>query len=81
VLVRVLAAAVNGIEAFPVEAEVNSGWGETIVLFIVSISPNFNRPFSRRTARQLRFISKRESRRASPFSLRVASAVLGFRLR
>jgi hypothetical protein len=48
---RVLSAAVNGIEAFPVEVEVNSGWGETIVLFIVSISPNLNRPFSLRTAR------------------------------
>ena len=26
-LARVLSAAVNGIEAFPVELEVNSGWG------------------------------------------------------
>jgi magnesium chelatase family protein len=29
-LARVLSAAVNGIEAFPVEVEVNSGWGDTI---------------------------------------------------
>jgi hypothetical protein len=28
-LARVLSAAVNGIEAFPVEVEVNSGWGDT----------------------------------------------------
>jgi hypothetical protein len=38
-LVRVLSAAVNGIEAFPVEVEVNCGWGDTIVVLIVSISP------------------------------------------
>jgi len=31
-LARVLSAAVNGIEAFPVEAKVNSGWGDTIVV-------------------------------------------------
>jgi hypothetical protein len=30
-LARVLSAAVNGIEAFPVEVEVNSGWGDTTV--------------------------------------------------
>jgi hypothetical protein len=38
-LARVLSAAVNGIEAFPVEVEVNSGWGETIIVMIMSISP------------------------------------------
>jgi hypothetical protein len=27
-LARVLSAAVNGIEAFPVEVEVNSGWND-----------------------------------------------------
>jgi hypothetical protein len=27
-------ADVNGIEAFPVEVEVNSGWGETVVVMI-----------------------------------------------
>jgi hypothetical protein len=32
-------ADVNGIEAFPVEVEVNSGWGDTIVVMIGSISP------------------------------------------
>ena len=32
-------AAVNGIEAFPVEVEVNSGWGDTVVVLIMSISP------------------------------------------
>jgi hypothetical protein len=38
-LARVLSAAVNGIEAFPVEVEVNSGWGDTIVAVDGSISP------------------------------------------
>jgi hypothetical protein len=34
ILARVLSAAVNGIEAFPVEVEVSSGWGETIIVII-----------------------------------------------
>jgi hypothetical protein len=38
-LARVLSAAVNGIEAFPVEVEVNSGWGDTVVVLTASISP------------------------------------------
>ena len=29
-LARVFSPAVNGIEAFPVEVEVNSGWGDTL---------------------------------------------------
>jgi magnesium chelatase family protein len=33
-LARVLSAAVNGIEAFPVEVEVNSGWGDTVVAIV-----------------------------------------------
>jgi len=32
-------ADVNGIEAFPVEVEVNSGWGDTIILQTIFISP------------------------------------------
>jgi hypothetical protein len=32
-------ADVNRIEAFPVEVEVNSGWGDTTVVLIMSISP------------------------------------------
>ena len=32
-------AEVNGIEAFPVEVEVNSGWGDTVVVLTASISP------------------------------------------
>jgi hypothetical protein len=32
-------ADVNGIEAFPVEVEVNCGWGDTIVVVMMSISP------------------------------------------
>jgi magnesium chelatase family protein len=33
-LARVFSAAVNGIEAFPVEVEVNSGWGDTTVVIV-----------------------------------------------
>src|ERR1700722_15991535 len=33
-LARVLSAAVNGIEAFPVEVEVNSGWGDTMIVIV-----------------------------------------------
>ena len=33
-LARVLSAAVNGIEAFPVEVEVNCGWGDTIIVIV-----------------------------------------------
>src|SRR3954468_21154773 len=33
-LAKVCSAAVNGIEAYPVEVEVNAGWGETIVVIV-----------------------------------------------
>ncbi|MGZ4972629.1 MAG: YifB family Mg chelatase-like AAA ATPase [Limisphaerales bacterium] len=33
-LARVFSAAVNGIEAFPVEVEVNAGWGDTIIVIV-----------------------------------------------
>lgn len=33
-LARVLSGAVNGIEAYPVEVEVNSGWGDTVVVVV-----------------------------------------------
>src|SRR3972149_5877706 len=33
-LARVCSAAVNGIEAFPVEVEVNAGWGDTLVVIV-----------------------------------------------
>jgi hypothetical protein len=33
-LARVLSAAVNGIEVFPVEVEVNCGWGHTIIVIV-----------------------------------------------
>lgn len=44
-LARVLSAAVNGIEAFPVEVEVNCGWGDTVIVIIKSISPMQNPNF------------------------------------
>ena len=33
-LARVCSAAVNGIEAYPVEVEVNAGWGDTLVVIV-----------------------------------------------
>ena len=33
-LAKVGAAAVNGIEAYPVEVEVNSGWGDTSIVIV-----------------------------------------------
>ena len=38
-LARVLSAAVNGIKTFPVEAEVNCGWGDTVIAMIMLFSP------------------------------------------
>jgi hypothetical protein len=29
---KVCSAAVNGIEAYPVEVEVNAGWGDTVIV-------------------------------------------------
>jgi hypothetical protein len=40
-LARVLSAAENGIEAFPVEVEVDSGWGDTLIVMTGAISPTF----------------------------------------
>ena len=33
-LSRVFSAAVNGIDAYPVEVEVNAGWGDTLVVIV-----------------------------------------------
>src|ERR1041384_3251056 len=33
-LAKVCSAAVNGVEAYPVEVEVNSGWGDTLVIIV-----------------------------------------------
>jgi magnesium chelatase family protein len=33
-LARVCSAAVNGIEAYPVEVEVNAGWGNTVIVIV-----------------------------------------------
>jgi DNA-directed RNA polymerase subunit H (RpoH/RPB5) len=38
-LARVFSAAVQGIEAFPVEVEVNAGWGDTVIVMVVRKSP------------------------------------------
>jgi hypothetical protein len=39
-LAKVCSAAVSGIEAYPVQVEVNAGYGDTIIVIIVSISPS-----------------------------------------
>jgi hypothetical protein len=36
-LSRVCSAAVNGIEAYPVEVEVNAGWGDTVIVIVKAI--------------------------------------------
>src|SRR5439155_23389778 len=33
-LARVFSAAVNGIEAYPVEVEVNAGWGDSVMIIM-----------------------------------------------
>jgi magnesium chelatase family protein len=33
-LAKVCSATVNGIEAYPIEVEVNEGWGETLIVNI-----------------------------------------------
>jgi hypothetical protein len=38
-LARVFSATVNGIEAFPVEVEVNCDWGDATVAIVGSVSP------------------------------------------
>jgi hypothetical protein len=38
-LAKVLSAAVNGIEAYPVEVEVNAGFGDTNIVIVVNNSP------------------------------------------
>src|SRR5260370_21027186 len=38
-LAKVCSAAVNGIEAYPVEVEVNAGYGDTIIVNVVNKTP------------------------------------------
>ena len=35
-LAKVCSAAVNGIEAYPIEVEVNAGYGDTIIVIVVN---------------------------------------------
>jgi hypothetical protein len=39
-LAKVCSAAVNGIDAYPVEIEVNAGFGDTLIVIVVNINPN-----------------------------------------
>ena len=38
-LAKVCSAAVNGIEAYPVEVEVNAGFGDTLIVMLSRILP------------------------------------------
>jgi hypothetical protein len=38
-LAKVCSAAVNGIEAYPVEVEVNAGLGETVIVLFATVHP------------------------------------------
>jgi len=38
-LAKVCSAAVSGIEAYPVEVEVNSGYGDTLIVIVVNKTP------------------------------------------
>jgi hypothetical protein len=49
---------VNGIEAFAVDLEVNAGWGDTLVVLIMSISPIQNSVYDWRMKRQDHPVSK-----------------------
>jgi hypothetical protein len=40
---KVCSAAANGIEAYPVEVEVNLGFGDSLIVIVVNITP---KPFS-----------------------------------
>jgi len=40
-LSRVCSAAVNGIDAYPVEVEVNAGWGDTLIVVVAPKHPQF----------------------------------------
>ena len=35
-LAKVCSAAVNGIEAYPIEVEVNAGYGDTLIVIVVN---------------------------------------------
>jgi len=43
-LAKVCSAAVNGIEAYPIEVEVNAGYGDTIIVIIVNKTPKQRTP-------------------------------------
>ena len=38
-MAKVCSAAVSGIEAYPVEVEVNTGFGDTLILIVVNKTP------------------------------------------
>jgi hypothetical protein len=44
-LSKVCSAAVNGIDAYPVEVEVNAGYGDTLIVMLSCILPNISTPY------------------------------------
>jgi len=38
-LAKVCSAAVNGIDAYPIEVEVNAGYGDTVIVVVVNKTP------------------------------------------
>ena len=45
-LAKVCSAAVTGIEAYPVEVEVNAGYGDTLIVIVVNKTPKPPQPDS-----------------------------------
>jgi hypothetical protein len=46
-LAKVCSAAVNGIEAYPVEVEVNAGWGDTVIVMLSGKLPKRQKPMTK----------------------------------
>ncbi len=45
-LSKVCSAAVSGIDSYPVEVEVNAGYGDTLLVIVVNNTPNsYEHPF------------------------------------
>jgi hypothetical protein len=64
---KACSAALNGIEACPIEVEVNAGWGGTLIVIIVSIPPQV--PYTHRRLRRAR-----QPQLARNIQLRIKSA-------
>jgi hypothetical protein len=52
-LAKVCSAAVNGIAAYPVEVEVDAGYGDTIIVIVVNRTPKAQILLANRTILKL----------------------------